>query len=506
MRQLTKNILTILRYVQMPSVLHTTQTIENIPVIIIPVFKTDKLSILLEEIATHYGRTFQILFSDFKGEHKEWATFLSGMQRIYVLGLGEKPAQNDVAHAFRFLSFNQKIKLGTHIGVDLRIALSDKLAYAEQIANGILLGTYHIGLYKTLNGNTHPQNNADAKIEFVTRNADDAEIVVKAAQRGIAIAETQMRVMTLVNAAPNYKTPEVLADWAVQSGKENGYSVEVYDKEGCEKLGLHALLSVSDGSPNEPRFIVMHYKSDAATKTFGIVGKGVTFDSGGVSIKPSTNMHLMKSDMGGAAAVLGFLEVAAKLKLPYNVIGIVPSTENMVDGAATKPGGVIKSYLGKTIEVIDTDAEGRLILADGLAYLKKNYTVDAIIDLATLTGSVIGTLGIYAAGLFSNNDALANTLLAAAEKTGERLWRLPLWDLYAEDIKSDVADVMNMPSRAQAGATYAAKFLEIFIDGHTCWAHLDIAGMALANNETGAQRVATGFGIQLLVEALSQFR
>ena len=216
-------------------------------------------------------------------------------------------------------------------------------------------------------------------------------------------------------------------------------------------------------------------------------------------------MHLMKSDMGGAATVLGVMELAAKLKLPFNIVGIVPATENMVDGAATKPGDVINSYLGKTIEVIDTDAEGRLILADGLAYLKKNYVVDAIIDIATLTGSVINTLGTYAAGLFSNNDALANTLLKAGEKTGERLWRLPLWDLYGEDIKSDVADVMNMPSKPQAGAVYAAKFLEIFIDGHTCWAHLDIAGMALANNETGSHRLATGFGIQLLLETLSQF-
>ena len=489
----------------MPSVLHRTKTIENIPVIIIPVFKAEKLSLLLEEIAIHYGRTFQILFSDFKGEHKEWVTFLSGTQRIYVLGLGEKPAFNDVSHAFRFLSFNQKIKLGTHIGIDMRISLSDKLQYAEQIANGILLGTYHIGLYKTQNGNIHPLNRADAKIEFVTSSAIESYSVITTAQRGITIAETQMRVMTLVNAAPNFKTPDVLADWAVQSGRENGFSVEIFDKQGCEKLGLHALISVNDGSVHEPRFIVMNYKSDESKKSFGIVGKGVTFDSGGINIKPSNNLHLMKSDMGGAATVLGVMELAAKLKLPFNIVGIVPSTENMVDGAATKPGDVINSYLGKTIEVIDTDAEGRLILADGLSYLKKNYIVDAIIDLATLTGSVIGTLGTYAAGLFSNNDSLANTLLKAGEKTGERLWRLPLWDLYGEDIKSDIADVMNMSSKPQAGAVYAAKFLEIFIDGHTCWAHLDIAGMALANNETGSQRVATGYGIQLLLEALSQF-
>jgi leucyl aminopeptidase len=250
----------------------------------------------------------------------------------------------------------------------------------------------------------------------------------------------------------------------------------------------------------------MEYKGQAKNSEklpkVGLVGKGVTFDTGGISIKPSSNMHLMKSDMGGAAAVLGTMELAAKLKLPIHLIGIIPSTENMVDGAGTKPGDVINTYLGKSIEVIDTDAEGRLILADGLAYMKKNFEPDHMIDLATLTGSVIMTLGYNAAGLFSNDDKLAEALLKAGDSTGERLWRLPLWEVYFEDIKSDVADIANLGNKPMSGAITAAKFLEFFTDKHLSWAHLDIAGVAMANNELGQSRLATAYGIRLLINFL----
>jgi leucyl aminopeptidase len=232
------------------------------------------------------------------------------------------------------------------------------------------------------------------------------------------------------------------------------------------------------------------------------VGKGVTFDTGGLSIKPSTSMHLMKSDMGGAAAVLGTLEVVAKLNLPIHVVGIVPATENSVDSRSTKPGDVITSYSGKTIEIIDTDAEGRVILADGLAYMVRHFQPDVLIDLATLTGSVIAALGLHAGGMFTQNDALATQLTQAADQTGERLWRMPLWDVYKEDIKSDVADVKNFSGKPVAGSISAAKFLEVFTENHPAWAHLDIAGMAFADTEFGSQKNATGFGIRLLIAYL----
>ena len=212
----------------------------------------------------------------------------------------------------------------------------------------------------------------------------------------------------------------------------------------------------------------------------------------------------MKSDMGGAAAVLGAMELTARLQLPIHLIGIVPSTENMVDGNATKPGDVIGSYAGKTIEVIDTDAEGRLILADGLAYMVKNFKPDTIIDLATLTGSIVSALGYNAAGMFTNSDALATHLLNAGTETGEKLWRMPMWDAYFEDMKSDVADVANLSSKPVAGSITAAKFLEFFTDKHPNWAHLDIAGVALASSELGSHRTATAYGVRLLTAFLEE--
>ena len=238
-------------------------------------------------------------------------------------------------------------------------------------------------------------------------------------------------------------------------------------------------------------------------KKIGLVGKGVTFDTGGLSIKPSANMHYMKSDMGGAAAVFGTMEAAAKLQLPVHLVGIVPSTDNSVDALSIKPSDVIDSYSGKTIEVIDTDAEGRLILADGLCYMARNYRPDTMIDLATLTGSTVRTFGYHAAGLFSNNDALAAQLFAASERSGERSWRLPLWDAYKDDIKSDVADLRNFSGRPMAGAIGAAKFLEAFIEGHPAWAHLDIAGVAFNDSEFSSQKSATAFGVRLLLDYIS---
>lgn len=335
-------------------------------------------------------------------------------------------------------------------------------------------------------------------------NPDQQTVAQEALTRAEAIANTQLQMLDLMNAPANYKKPQTLADWAVASGNQFGYSVTVLDKAELERQKLGALLSVSQGSDVPPVLIIAEYKPEGVEnpRKVGLVGKGVTFDTGGVSIKTSSNMHLMKSDMGGAAAVLGTVEVAAKLKLPIHVIGIVPSTENSTDGRSTKPGDVVTAYSGKTIEIIDTDAEGRVILADGLGYMVRNYQPDVLIDLATLTGSVIATLGYHAAGLFTPNDDLAAMLTKAANQTGERLWRLPVWDAYTEDIKSDVADIKNYSGKPVAGAISAAKFLEVFSEKHPAWAHLDIAGMAFSDTEFGSQKNATGFGIRLLIAYL----
>jgi leucyl aminopeptidase len=291
----------------------------------------------------------------------------------------------------------------------------------------------------------------------------------------------------------------------MRSGSKYGFKVEVMDLGRIRNIGLHALLAVNQGSTHPPMFIVMEYKPEEAVSDLpkvGLVGKGVTFDTGGLSIKPSTNMHYMKSDMGGAAAVFGTMEMAAKLQLPVHLIGVVPATDNSVDANAVKPSDVIDSYSGKTIEIIDTDAEGRLILADGIAYILRHYQPEILIDLATLTGSTVRTLGYHAAALFTNNDALYDQLNQVAEVSGEMVWRFPLWDVYKEDIKSDVADVRNFSGRPIAGAIGAAKFLEFFTEEHPAWAHLDIAGVAFGDSEFSIQKSATAYGVRLLTEYL----
>jgi leucyl aminopeptidase len=472
--------------------------------VIIPILKTSNFADTLTQLAESFGVSNYRLNNDFKAEAKELLPFYVGDTRVCLLGLGEKPTTSDIIAAFRSASFSQKTKLnGGSVALDFIHSNVENTPSVLNAVNGILLGSYRIGLYKSEANGVHPLTKEQAElIIFVKSNAKKAQIQ---AEKAVAMADTQRRIMDLVNAAPNIKTPQYLAAWAESSGKKNGFSTVIFNKKECETVGLKALLSVNGGSPNEPRFIIMEYKPDHAKAKIGLVGKGVTFDTGGISIKPSTNMHLMKSDMGGAAAVLGTMELAAKLGLPVHLIGIIPATENMVDGNATRPGDVIGSYAGKTIEVIDTDAEGRLILADGLAYMQKNFAPDVMIDLATLTGSIVSALGYNSSGMFSTDDTVAKTLSEAGEATGERVWRMPMWDAYFEDMKSDVADIANLGAKPVAGSITAAKFLEFFTDKHPRWVHLDIAGMALSNTELGTQRTATAYGVRLLTEFLERY-
>lgn len=469
--------------------------------VIIPVQQTDNLPATLEAIATRFNLISTVLQHDFKAGFRELVPlYQPDGQKIYLLGLGKEPTPMVWLRAFRELFFRQKNRLTALVGVDLSGFDADVL---EAVVLGIRWGGYELKLHGTDASQPNDFYSEEGRLDIL-HSEDQQTVAEQALHRAEAIADTHRQMLDLMNSPSNYKIPQTLADWAVASGQQYGYSVTVFDKSEIERQGLHALLSVNKGSAQNPVFIIAEYKpvDQPNARKVGLVGKGITFDTGGISIKPSASMHLMKSDMGGAAAVLGTLEVAAKLRLPVHLIGIIPSTENMVDGQATKPGDVIGSYLGKTIEVIDTDAEGRIILADGLGYMVRNYQPDVLIDLATLTGSVITTLGYHAAGLFSNNDALTADLLKSARQTGEQLWPLPLWDVYKEDIQSDVADLKNFSGKPLAGAISAAKFLEVFTESHPAWAHLDIAGMAFADNEFGTQKNATGFGIRLLIDFL----
>ncbi len=467
---------------------------------IVPVFENETLTETLKNIARAHNIDENFVVNDFKAEAGESLLMYANSKRIYLLGLGKKTESMSLLKVFRSF-FNKK---SNAFSINICLDLTGLITDYEAVVNGIVLGGYDLKLYKTAKlASPNFFTNPASKLEIVVEK-QKVETVEKAVEVGRAIAESQMQVMDLGNKPANKKYPQTLADWAVASGQKYGYSVTIFDEKQCAERGFEALLAVAKGSEHPPRLIVMEYKHEAATQKTGLVGKGVTFDTGGISIKDSANMHYMKSDMGGAAAVFGTIEAAAKLQLPVHLIGVVPTTENSVDGLATKPGDVIGSYLGKTIEVIDTDAEGRLILADGLAYLNRNYKPDVIIDLATLTGSVIGTLGYAAAGMFTNNDQLGSSLKKIGDKTGEKLWRLPLWDDYEPELKSDIADIKNYHGKPFAGAIVAAKFLEVFTEKHPAWVHLDIAGTAFADSDFATQKSATAFGVRLLVQWLRE--
>lgn len=438
--------------------------------------------------------------ADFKGDlHETQLLYTADGQKNWLLGLGETPTNNDYLRAVRKLTYTQKSKLPASVSIDLT---GLPMPVVEAVVLGTLGGGYNLKLYQTNQPEPVPFYSQLGELHLTVSEADQS-VAQQAVDRATIIWDAQRAMLDLMNAPSNYKTPQVLADWAVASGREHGYSVTVLDHDELARQGYNALLSVGQGSENPPMLLILDYNpANAIGTTVGLVGKGVTFDTGGLSIKPSANMHLMKSDMGGAAAVLGTLEAAARLNIPRRVVGVIPTTENVVDGMSIKPGDVITSYIGKTIEIIDTDAEGRVILADGLGHMVRHIQPDVLIDLATLTGNVIAALGYQAGGLFTQNDELSAQLQAAGERTGERLWRLPLWDAYKDDLTSDVADVKNFSGKPINGAIAAAKFLEVFTEKHPAWAHLDIAGMAFADTEFGQQKNATAFGIRLLIDFL----
>jgi len=312
-----------------------------------------------------------------------------------------------------------------------------------------------------------------------------------------------MLARDLVNAPGNIKSPVFLTEQAQAAAKESGLTCKVLGQKELAKEGCGALLGVAQGSEREPQMIILEHNGGTKGKApVALVGKGVTFDSGGISLKPGEKMDEMKMDMAGGAAVIGTMLAIALLKLPINVVGVVPAVENLPSGTAYRPGDILTSLSGKTIEVLNTDAEGRLILADALTYVKR-YQPELVVDLATLTGACIIALGHHATAVLGNDQKLIDSLLAAGEASGERLWQLPLWDDYDPLIKSDVADVKNTGGRA-AGTITAAAFLKKFAsDFH--WAHLDIAGTAWRDqNQPYIPKGGTGVGVRLLVAFLQK--
>jgi leucyl aminopeptidase len=337
-------------------------------------------------------------------------------------------------------------------------------------------------------------------VEIVIDAADKNE--AEAGRRiGDAIAAGYLFTRNLQMQPGNVCTPTYLAEQARKLAATHGFEVTVLDKAQIKKEGMGALLAVAQGSAEEPRFIALEYKGGPqGSAPVVLIGKGVTFDSGGISIKPAQNMEDMKFDKSGATAVLGTFEVLARLKPKLNVVGLIPATENLPSGTAVKPGDVVKSHLGKTIEIINTDAEGRLILCDALSYARR-YKPVAAIDAATLTGAVVIALGHHAIGMLGNDETLLSEVRDAGERAGERCWPLPLWDEYRDLLKSDVADVKNSGGRA-AGTIAGAWFLREFVDGFP-WVHLDIAGTAYLEGEGASHaKGPTAIGVRLFTEFL----
>lgn len=336
-----------------------------------------------------------------------------------------------------------------------------------------------------------------ASIAFAVDVAGDAPAAEDALAQGQAIASGMALTKELANLPANICTPTYLGEQALQLARAHKLKCEVLDREAMEKLGMGSLLSVARGSHQPPRFIVLQYKGGKAKdKPVVLVGKGITFDTGGISIKPAAEMDEMKYDMSGAASVLGTFKACALMGLPLNVVGIIPTTENMPGGSASRPGDIVTSMSGQTIEILNTDAEGRLILCDALTYAER-FNPDCVVDIATLTGACVIALGHVATGLLANDDALAEELAAGGQQAWDRAWRMPLWDDYQEQLKSNFADMANIGGRP-AGTVTAACFLSRFT-GKYRWAHLDIAGTAW---RSGKEKGATGRPVPLLTHFL----
>ncbi len=414
-------------------------------------------------------------------------------ERVLLIGLGpeaefgEQQFNSAIRHALHALA---------HIKADeVALCLSASIKNHDKawmVIQSVIAGeeaTYRFDQMKS------KREESSGGIRHLTMLGETA--LTNALNQGVAIAHGMSYAKTLGNLPGNVCTPTYLADAAKKLGKEHNVTVEVLGRKEIEKLKMGSFLSVAHGSAEPPRLIVVKYNGAAASqKPVALVGKGVTFDTGGISLKPAAEMDEMKYDMCGAASVLGTIKAIAEMKLAINVVGVIPATENMPGSRATKPGDVFTSMSGQTIEVLNTDAEGRLILCDALTYAER-FEPDAVIDIATLTGACVIALGHIASGLFANDDALADEVLAAGKAVYDRAWQLPLWEDYQEQLRSNFADFANIGGRA-GGSITAACFLARFTKKFK-WAHLDIAGTAW---KSGEKKGSTGRPVPLLTQFL----
>jgi len=427
---------------------------------------------------------------------------------LLIAGLGSR--DDTSTESFRIASGEAALRasnLGVRryaIYIDQSLTELDLQKVTEAIVEGAELALYTYSRYKS-----QPEKKSIEELILVTDQSDKIPQLEAAAKSAQKVCEGVKLARDLANAPSSDMTPTIFAEEVKKMAEKMGLECTVLGLEEIRQLGMNGILNVSRGSREEPKVVILRYRGGKADdKPIVLVGKGVTFDSGGISIKASEKMEDMKYDKSGAAAVIAAIQTAANLRLPQNVVAIAPLVENLPSGAAYKPGDVIRHYGGKTSEVISTDAEGRLILADVLAYAVDKEKPQAIIDLATLTGACVVALGSQASGLFGNDQALIEKVKKAAEASGERVWQLPLWKEYYDQIKSEIADMKNSGGRS-GGAITAAAFLSNFV-GTTPWVHLDIAGTAYTAEDgtkvkTYTPKGATGVGVRLLVNLLKDW-
>lgn len=475
--------------------------------LVVPVFSTSQLTPTLKKLDQASKGQISTLLKKGDLQNNEAgqtliAYSIAGVtaERVMLLGCGAEKDLSSKSFATSITTAIMQLDQSSVINASIVLPDFKDKDSAYQLCRALVIAAEN-ATYQFIECKSEPKLNKRPlkKISLIYHQAKMKSAIEKAITHGKAIANGQTTAKHLANLPGNICTPAYLAEQARQIKRGiRKLRVSVLEEKDMQKLGMGALLSVSKGSRQPAKLIVMEYKGAAAsTKPIILVGKGLTFDAGGISIKPSAKMDEMKYDMCGGASVLGTMQACAEMDLPLNVIGIVPSSENLPDGNANKPGDIVTSMSGQTIEVLNTDAEGRLILCDALTYCGK-YEPEVVIDIATLTGACIVALGSHASGLMSNNDKLAEEIIAAGKESNDRTWQLPIWDDYQNQLDSNFADMANIGGPA-AGTITAACFLSRFTKKYK-WAHLDIAGTAWLSG--GKEKGATGRPVGLLTHFL----
>jgi len=433
----------------------------------------------------------------FEGKSSQKVLITLDKLRFHLFGIGKESEINresvrKVAGSISNYSLANKIQ---EFIINSEVSKVSNFHSVESITEGILLGQYRFDKYKTESKTKLKQ------VSILTNSKENG--LDKIIKESTIICNSTNYVRDLQTENADVATPLYLEKQARDIAKKQKLKIKVLDEKTLKKMGAGLILAVGKGSKYPPRIIILEYKGNPKSKEkLAIVGKGITFDSGGINLKPTGYIETMKTDMSGAATVLGTIQAAAKLKLKKNLIAVVSTAENAIGSAAYKPGDIFKSLSGKTVEIGNTDAEGRLVLADALTYIEKNLKPSKIIDVATLTGAVIVALGDYVAGMTSTDSKMISSLKEAGENTHERVWELPLYKDYINEVKSDIADFNNMNYGRNAGCIMAAAFLSKFVE-KTPWTHLDIAGTSwLDKPRDYYQKGATGFGVRLLIEYL----